>query len=142
MNDESLEHIERQIASAHRPGLPVGLRGAVLSDVQRELRAARWDHWLARAAAAMLVVGVGLNVAIGTHTDRSTQRQLADRATQDALVQVAVGVAEATDAKTARLYARQLAAVTGRALSVDDAAAIDAATERASSSAMPREKRG
>ncbi|HEX3599262.1 MAG TPA: hypothetical protein VHU84_03920 [Lacipirellulaceae bacterium] len=142
MNDESFEHIEQQIAALRPRGASVELRAAVLSDVQRELRAARLDRRLARAAVVMLVLGVGLNAVIGTHTDRSVQRQMTSRATQNALVQVAVGVAEATDAKTARLYARQLAAMTGRALSVDDTAAIDAATERAAPSTMPREKRG
>jgi hypothetical protein len=142
MDDCSLDMIERRIAGAGAPGAAQALRAAVLGDVQRELRAARWDRRLARAAVLLLVVGVGLNGAIGTHADRSVRRQMAGRTTQDALVQVAVGVAEATDPKTAQVYARQLAAMTGRTLSVDDAAAIDAATVRTAPSTMAREKRG
>ncbi len=142
MAGDSFDIIERQIAGVGVPDAPKQLRAAVFGDVQRELRAARWDRRLARAAVLLLVVGVGLNGAIGTHADRSVRRQMAGHATQEALVQVAVGIADATDAKTAQLYARQLAAMTGRALSADDAAAIDAATERTAPSTMPREKRG
>ena len=36
----------------------------MLDDVERELRAARWDRRLARAAVVLLVVGVGMNAAL------------------------------------------------------------------------------
>jgi hypothetical protein len=48
------------------------------------------------------------------------------------LVDTAVVVAEATDARTGRQFARQLAAMTGYKLTVDEAAAIDAAVGQAS----------
>lgn len=130
MNDESFEQLEQQIAGAHSLGAPVELRAAVLGDMQRELRAARWDRWLARAAVVMLVVGVGLNAATMLPERLPSTRTLATASQQEALVQVAVSVAEATDMQIGRQVARQLAARTGQPLSVDDAAAVDAAIDR------------
>jgi hypothetical protein len=132
MSDESLEHIERQIAGMRTLGSPAELRGAVLGGVERELRAARWDRRLARAAAVLLVVGIGVNVALGLRFDW-TANQLAGSRRSDprpAVVDTAVVVAEATDLLTARRFARQLAAMAGRALTKDESAAIDAAVHR------------
>jgi hypothetical protein len=133
MNDNSLERIERQIASMRAAESPKELRGAVLVDVQRELRAARWDRRLARAAAALLVVAVGLNVAAGWLGDESLrvpQSHVAASDVRPSLVDAAVVVAEATDAATGKRIARQLAAISGRSLTADETAAIDAAVER------------
>lgn len=135
MNDDSLEQIERQVAGSSQLGAPPALRAAVLADVRRELRAGAWDRRLARAAAVLLAVGVGMNVAAGLQS----ANEIGDRlpvVTQPnprrSLVDTAVVVAEATDAQTGRQFARQLAAMTGRKLTVDEAAAIDAAVGHAS----------
>jgi hypothetical protein len=136
MSDESLEQFERQIASVRMVGSPVELRGAVLDEVKRELRAARWDRRLARAAAALLVVAVGLNVAAGWLGDESLrvpQSHVAASDVRPSLVDAAVVVAEATDAATGKRIARQLAAISGRSLTADETAAIDAAIERPAS---------
>ena len=132
MNDESLEVIERQIVADRFPGAPAELRGAVLRDVQRELRAASWDRRLARAAVVMLVAGVGVNVAMMLPERMQSTGLLATTSQQDALAQVAASVAEATNMQTGRQVARSLAAMTGRPLNGDEAAAIDAAVERTS----------
>jgi hypothetical protein len=97
--------------------------------VHRELRAGRWDRRLARVAAVLLVVGVGMNVAIGMKGSGEGSRTLhvAESRTRQSLLDTAVVVAEATDARTGSQYARQLAAIIGHDLSDDDAAAIDAA---------------
>ena len=139
MNDESLEQVERRIASLPPLGCPMELRSAVLADVQRELRAAQWDRRLARAAVVLLVVGVGLNVAIGGRTGglrNVSQQRVAKSGTRQSLVDTAIVVAEATDAATGRRFARQLAAMTGGELTKDEAAAIDAAIERPTSHAI------
>jgi hypothetical protein len=130
MSDESLEKIERQISLLRGVNSPVELRGVVLEDVRRELRSARWDRRMTRLTAALLVVGVGINLMIGLRSGTSHRGQLAgDRQTmaRTSLVDTAVLVAEATDATTARRFARQMAAMAGRPLTEDDAAAIDAA---------------
>jgi hypothetical protein len=140
MSDEPLEEFERQFAAMQLSGSPAGLRGLVLRDVQRELRAARWDRRLARAAAVLLVIGVGMNVAMGIMSDGVGARRL-DQGQQavarPSLVDTAVVVAEATDAMTARHFARQMAAMAGRELSVDEAAAIDAAIRRPAARSTP-----
>jgi hypothetical protein len=131
MNDELFKQVEKQIASVRAMGSPVELRGAVLSGVERELRAARWDRRLARAAVVVLMLGVTMNAAIGLRSVESGQVAHSHRADSRAsLVDTAIIVAEATDAATARQYARQMAAMAGRKLTDDEAAAIDAAVRR------------
>jgi hypothetical protein len=133
MDDESLEQIERQLADAPWPGAPPKLRVAVLSDVERELRASRWDRRLGRAAAALVLLGAGLNVAAGIGSSASGdgfRQPLVHSSARQSLMETAVVLAEATDATTGRQLARQLAAMSGRELTADEAAAIDAAVRR------------
>jgi hypothetical protein len=130
MDDESLEQVEWQLAGTRFPAAPSGLRAAVLSGVQLELRASRWDRRLAWTTALLLIVGVGLNVGIvwqESIAGGSRARSRAPTASRQSLVDTAVLVAEATDAATGSQFARQLAALSGRELTADDAAAIDAA---------------
>lgn len=132
MNEELLNQIERQVAALRPDGAPSELRSVVLNGVRRELRAGRLDRRLARAAVVLLVVGVGLNIASGMRAtvSRDGFRPLVRTSTQQSLVDTAVVVAEATDATTGRQLARQLAAMSGRELTADEAAAIDAAVRR------------
>jgi hypothetical protein len=126
MDDESLQLIEQQLTEA-LPDAPVELRVVVLSTVRGELRAARWDRRLGRVAAALLVAGVGLNVAIGLNAANSLRPARAAGPSQEALVQTALAVAEATDVETGRRVARQMAAWGGRSLTNEQLAALDAA---------------
>jgi hypothetical protein len=129
MNPEPLDEFERQLASARHVGAPTALRGHVLSDVERELRAARWDRRLARAAVVLLVVGVGVNAALvlGDGATRvAPHRQLAAKDSQQAIVDTAIMVAEATNGETGRQFARQMAALSGRELTDREIASIDA----------------
>ena len=133
MSDELLEEVERQVASLPMAGLPGELRGRVLTDVQRELRAARWDRRLARVAAVMLILGIGLNVGSMSHFDSVGDGRWArgrQPTVRTSLVDTAVIVAEATDAATAQRVAHQLATMTGRKLSEDESAAIETAVRR------------
>jgi hypothetical protein len=135
MNDEELDNLERQLASLHLPIAPLELRGFILADARHELQAARWDRRLARAAAVLLVVGVGLNLSIGLPSTSGTtvqERPVARSGAQQALLDTAIVVAEATDAATGGRFARQFAAMSGRALTDVEAAEIDAAIKRAS----------
>jgi hypothetical protein len=127
MYDKWLENVERQLAERQLPSAPAELRIAVLSDMRRELAAARRDRWLGRAAGLMLLVGVGMNLAIGLRATRSMQANALAGPGSDSLAQVAVVVAEATDAHTGRIFARQLAALGGWPLTREQSAAIDAA---------------
>ena len=59
MNDP-LTAIEQQLASHTPAGAPDELRDAVLRGVRRELKSASWDRRLARTAATLLAVGIGV----------------------------------------------------------------------------------
>jgi hypothetical protein len=134
MNEESLERVERQLAQLRPRGGGSELRAAVLADVERELRASRWDRRLARAAAVLLMVGVGLNVAVGLRSDGAhdgSRQSMAQSSARQSLVDTAAVVAEATDAATGSRFARQLAAMSGRELTAEESAAVDAAVRRA-----------
>lgn len=143
MNDDHLEHVERQIAAGGLPGAPSLLRAKVLADAQRELRAARWDQRLGRAAVLALVLGAGINAAIAIESARTGSARLAGiqrSKLRPTLVETAVVVAEATDVPTARLFARQQAAMSGRALTNDESAAIEEAVRRSASRAASGNK--
>jgi hypothetical protein len=133
MSDERFEQIERQFAAMRAVGSPAELRGAVLGSVERELRAARWDRRLARVAAVLFGMGIGINVSSGLWSDgigggRLVRERRSE--TRPSLVDTAIVVAEATDAPTALRFARQMAALTGRKLTDGETAAIDAAVQR------------
>lgn len=126
MDGENIEQIERQLSTA-LPGAPDELRGVVLGTVRKELRAARWDRRLGRAAAVLLAAGVGLNAAIALHAANAGLPTPAGGPSQEALVQTAVAVAEATDVETGRRFARQMAAWSGHSMTNAQQAALDAA---------------
>lgn len=130
MNDDSLAELEQQLAQAHAAGAPAQLRVAVLDDVSHELRAARWDRRLARAAVVLLTVGVGLNAALVAqreHVPNPHRQHFAQRPATNSLVETAIAVAEATNTETAQTFARQLAALRGRELTDQEIATIAAA---------------
>jgi hypothetical protein len=130
MQDESFKNMEQCLANVRCHGAPVVLRDNVLCDVHRELLAARWDRRLARAAVILLIVGAGMNAAVLFPERAQSTHIMAVAPRRDSLVQLAMSVAEATDLHTGQQVARRLAAMTGRPLSGEDAAAIDAAVER------------
>lgn len=132
MNDESLDQVEQQLSRLRPPDAAAEVRAAVLADVRRELRANRWDRWLARAAAVLLAVGVGLNASLvvwsGMATSSGSEPLVGDPS-KDALAETAVRMADATDAATGRLLARHMLALSGRQLGAGDTAVIDRAIE-------------
>src|SRR3954471_758545 len=116
MSDEPLEQFERQIATMRIVGSPMELRGAVLGGVERELRAAQWDRRLARLAAVLVFLGVGMNAAAGLQSNSTGVRHLARERRAESptsLVNTAIVVGEATDARTAHQFAQQMAALEG-----------------------------
>jgi hypothetical protein len=129
MTDETLEQIESQLGKMRPVAAPRDSRSAVLADVHRELRASRWDRRLARIAAVLLILGVGMNAGTVLKPAREYSRslQVAESSARQSLVNTAVVVAEATDARTGSEYARQMAVMIGHRLTADDQAAIDAA---------------
>jgi hypothetical protein len=127
MDEPSFEQLERLIASCGPAGAPPELRWTVVAQMRRELAAARWDRRMGRLAAALLVAGVGLNAAIGFSAANSERPPLAAGSSPDSFVQAGVTVAQATDAETGRLVARQLAAWDGRRLTTEQLATLDAA---------------
>lgn len=126
MDDDS-RVVEQKLENALASSVPPNLRDIVLRQVRRELAAARWDRRLGRAAAALLVVGIGLNalMAIGVGANRTNFSQRGRSLV--ALVETAAAVAEATDAETGRRFVRHMAALGGWALSEEQTAALDAA---------------
>lgn len=125
MDEETLERRLR----ANSSGAPDSLRNAVLAATRRELRAQRWDRRLGRAAAALVLTGIGLNAGVGLISEHSTSSSTF--ATNDALVRTAVSVALATDVETGRMMAHQLAVIQDQSISPQQLAAIDAAIDAA-----------
>ncbi|MBA3483755.1 MAG: hypothetical protein H0T51_18280 [Pirellulales bacterium] len=128
MNDESLAELEQQLALGSPVAAPSELRCAVLAGVRRELAASRWDRRLARTAAALMVIGASLNIAIGVNASSGLHPvQPTMPPSQQSLVQTAIAVARATDAETGRQIARQMAAWSGRTMTSEQLTALDAA---------------
>jgi hypothetical protein len=123
-NLDDLESIERQLTNLPLPSAPPSLRSAVLKDVQRGLMVQRWDRRLARAAIALLAVGIGLNAAAGWRGGQPEANLAIAESRPDAIARAAVLIAEATDAETGRRFARHLAALDGMTLSPLQEAAI------------------
>jgi hypothetical protein len=83
----------------------------------------------------LLLIGVGLNASLVVRSSRLNDNQRVYSAgvnSRQSLVDTVIVLAETTDAATAGRFARQLAAMSGRELTEDEAAAIDAAVKRAS----------
>jgi len=116
------------------------LRTPVLAAMHRELTAQRRDRRLVRIAAALLVVGIGLNWTVDLHDGTRSPRQLAISSNPAEIVEVAVAVAEATDAQTASHIAQQLAGVS--ALSVEETAALEQEIQRRVKNGAIRRKEG
>ena len=128
MNTDPLDEFEQQLAAARPLRAPAGLRQAVLSSVECELRAARWDRRLMRAAVLLLVVGVGFNTALVlTDSPQEITRpgSLATTRSRDSLIETAMVVSESTDAATGRRFAEQWAAYSGRELTAQEVEALD-----------------
>jgi hypothetical protein len=124
--DENLLHLEQQLARTSPGGAPPELRAAVLGDLRRELASSRWDRRLARTAMLLVATGVAMNAAMVLDLG-SSAHGVRPRPSQSSLVQTAVAVARATDAETGRQVAQQLAAWSGRKMSPEQLATLNAA---------------
>lgn len=126
--NEPLDEFESQLAAVRASITPAALRGMVLSAVDRELRAGRWDRRLMRAAVLLLVVGVGFNaglVLMDSRHESARPGSLAMPRSRDSLIETAIVVGESTDAATGRRFARQWAAYSGRELTAQEVEALD-----------------
>ena len=131
MHKESIESIEVEFGGLRPQQAPAELRGRVLADVHRELTAARWERRLGRATAALVAVGLALNLSLGFEpSGKPHGMQVAGGLSQQSLVDAGVTVAEATDARTGQQLARHLANLAGVPLTPQLGAAIDLAIER------------
>jgi hypothetical protein len=142
MDDPALELIERQLAHIPLAGAPAKLRGEALAGVHRHLAAQRWDRRLGRAAAAVLVIGIGLNVAISWRGGQPPSNQAVADLKPDAITQAAIAMAEATDAETGVQVARHLAALRGITLSPQQQAEIQTRIESHSRHMTGQRKEG
>jgi hypothetical protein len=116
INDDDQE-LERRLACAMPRGAPADLRATTLAQVQGELRAARWDRRLGRLATAIFVIGVGLNAGLALQDDARPASGAKTRMAENSPAALAVVVADATDAETARRFVQQMAALGGWELS-------------------------
>jgi hypothetical protein len=132
MKDDGVEELEERLAGLSLSGASKDLRDKVFANVHRELAATRWDRRFARAAAVLLAIGIGMNVAVGLQSGGSMNgsRQVAGGPSGDSFVQAAVAMSEVTDAETGSRFARQMAAMSGVSLSSEQSAAIDAAVKQ------------
>jgi hypothetical protein len=139
MDEHNFESIERQLIALPVAPAPEKLRQVVLAVAHRRLRAQRWDRLLARAAAAVFVVGLGLNAAVGISGKGGGASQTASAVKIEAVTQAALAVADATDPDTATQFAKRMAMLGGVPLSADKEAAIQRRIKaRTSSGAKPR----
>jgi FPC/CPF motif-containing protein YcgG len=128
MNTEPFDEFESQLAAVRKGSAPSALRSAVLNDVDRELRASRWDRRLMRAAMLLLVIGVGFNTALVFDDARSESafpRAAATARSREALIETAVVVSDSTDAATGRRFAEQWAAYSGRELTAQEVETLE-----------------
>jgi hypothetical protein len=128
MNTEPFDEFESQLAAVRKGSAPSALRSAVLNDVDRELRASRWDRRLMRAAMLLLVIGVGFNTALVFDDARPESAFLGAAATarsREALIETAVVVSDSTDAATGRRFAEQWAAYSGRELTAQEVETLE-----------------
>ena len=132
MDDNRLELLEQRLGQGSSSA-PAALRDEVLSQVERELLAARWDRRLTRTAGALLIAGISLNLLMGLHHDRLPHASTTVAENQDAYVRTAVAIAETTDAEMGRSFIRQLEFINGWTLDAKQTAAIDAAAKRRNS---------
>jgi hypothetical protein len=109
---ENGQPLEARLARCAPAGAPAELRAAVLGQVRRELRAARWDRRLARVAAVLFAVGIGASGLV-MRPYSSTSSGPASRPTPQTIGRLAATVAGATDLETARQFALQMAALQG-----------------------------
>ncbi len=145
--DQFDDSVEARLARL-QPSVAVnGLREATLMQVQRELHASRWDRRLSRVAVVLLVVGIGMNVA--TVNERPTlptgglfAARPTMKSTTDSIAELAITMADATDIKTANIFARHLAVLGGFPLGSDQNDAIKREIDRLLSPAVPHGKDG
>ncbi len=141
MNEESSEHLEQQLARIQPSGVPQELRATVMMAVHRQLIAQRWDRRLVRVAAALLVTGIALNWTVILRDGTGLHGQIGDGQKPEAIVEVAVAVAQATDVQTATSFAQHLAALNGASLSPQQSAAMQQEIQRrVRSSALGRKE--
>jgi hypothetical protein len=142
MDDSTLDSIERQLANSPVANAPAELRHLVLTNVRDQLKTQRWDRRLGRAAIVLVIVGIALNATAGWRSSAPPVKSSFVESRPDAITRTAVFLAEATDAETAREFARHLAALSGRTLSPQQEAAIQRQIETVSKTAIGHAKDG
>lgn len=124
MDNSSIDPIERRLAALPTPRPPAQLRQSVLTGVHRQLAASRWDRRLARAAAALLIVGIGLNAAVGWRGSGSSDNRGSSELNPETVSRAAVAIGEGTNAEAGTEIARHLAALGGFSLTAQQETAI------------------
>jgi hypothetical protein len=112
MNEPSVASmIEQHLLRVTPKRAPVEMRSVILASMQSELRSARWDRRLARVAAVLMCLAVGLNGFFGWRGYQ--QRRLAElqRPTPQAIVEVTEMIALVTDEETGRWFEERLLAL-------------------------------
>ena len=130
MSIEPFHSIEQQLAAQPQSALPADLRAKVIGTVHRQLASQHWERRAIRFAAALLAVGIGLNWSANLGSPHRAPSSAVLAARHDSVIEVAVAVAEATDAETGRGFARYSAALGGSPLSKQQAAEIEQEIER------------
>ncbi len=128
--DQDFQHFESSLRELARPGAPPELRGRVLRKVHRQLRGERWEWRAGGFAALLLIAGIGLNLTVTSHRQESSGAPTDFAGGPQALIEVAMTVAQATDPETASRMAQQLVALSGAVLSPEQVATLDRAIHR------------
>jgi hypothetical protein len=126
MNENTPEPIEIHLAQFSPSAAPPRLRSTVLKSVHQQLAASRWERRLTCLAAALVLMGIGLNWSLGFHYGNSASSLPSDLvAKSKSIVDAAVAMAQATDVQTATSFARQWAALSGSPLNSQQSAAME-----------------
>jgi hypothetical protein len=142
MNDDSLEPLVHRLSRARQPKAPAELRAPVLAAVHRQLAAQRWDRRLVRMAAMLLVAGFGLNWTVSLRDEGTIPGGVSVATTPEAIVDVAVVVARATDLETGSRIAQHLAALGGTTLSPQQLTAMEQVIQRRVKTGLTSRKEG
>ena len=136
MNDDATDSLEQHILGALPSRLPAELRNIVLAKVSRQLTAAKWERRLGRTAAALIIVGIGLNWAATVRYSSPLRTNLSQSVASAAIVEMGVTMAQATDAETGSQWARHLAALSGRTLTDRQVAEIHHGARKSTSGSI------
>jgi hypothetical protein len=110
-DDVNTNEIEQQLLRAVPGRAPAEMRSVILGSMQSKLRSTRWDRRLARTAAVLVCLAVGLNGTAGWRAHREYQLAELQRPTPRAITETAEMIASVTDKETGQWFEERMVAL-------------------------------